>query len=309
MYNQVELDERDMSAISDAEKKQKAREFAEGNAGLEELLLFLWNNNVNTYACCGGHQSNRIVDESGAVVGENSYSINGVTVELDSSPYILVDIQNISDVQLKTILTMLCENKEISHLSICNDYLDDEESKPRKFIDIQLKNASSSMLDIAAVFYGAISEGFVSDAKPSATDEEFIQSAIALKNTNIDEIDLSSFKKHYKHFPTSAEIIEITRMVNAKPSYDVQLKDNGCKFIVGNEVDYICHNAYFEGDNGECLYVDADGEFVSADKKEYENMGLMEVHDYRRLIFDLFEKDQSAFFELLKSKPQGALEK
>ena len=42
MNNQVELDERDMFSLSDAEKHQKSKEFAEGNIGLEELLLFLY---------------------------------------------------------------------------------------------------------------------------------------------------------------------------------------------------------------------------------------------------------------------------
>ena len=40
----------------DAEtQKEYAREFAEGNDSLEDLLLFLWNNGVSTYFCCGGH--------------------------------------------------------------------------------------------------------------------------------------------------------------------------------------------------------------------------------------------------------------
>ena len=41
---------------TEEEKQTYAEEFCEGNEDLKNFLLFLWHNNINTIACCGGHK-------------------------------------------------------------------------------------------------------------------------------------------------------------------------------------------------------------------------------------------------------------
>ena len=35
--------------------EKRAIDFSEGNSSLKDVLLSLWNNGIETYACCAGH--------------------------------------------------------------------------------------------------------------------------------------------------------------------------------------------------------------------------------------------------------------
>lgn len=297
MNNRVELDERDMFSISDDEKKQKAREFAEGNVWLEELLLFLWNHNATTYACCGGHKGDLV-------------EIDGEVFEDESNPYVLIGIENMSDTELQTILGMLCKNEEVFLLEVNNDKLDTEGSRYRKYIDIHLVDASSSMKDVAAVFFGAMEEGFVSDnSELSEGDREFIESAVALKNTNIEELDLSDFKSHYKHFPEKVSKILITRNKSGKPKYDVKLRDGHVLLVDSNGICFVCSRAFYRGAKGDTFVVDENADVVSISSEQIKKLGLIESKEYISMIHELFEKDQSAIMKLLSSKAEEEKQK
>ena len=297
MNNQVELDERDMYSISDEEKKQKAKEFAEGNVWLEELLLFLWNHNATTYACCCGHK--------GEIV-----EIDGEVFEDESNPYVLIGIENMSDAELETILGMLCKNEEVFLLEVNNDKLDIEGSRYRKYIDIQLVDASSSMKDVAAVFYGAMEEGFVSDnSELSESDKEFIASAVALKNTDIEELDLSDFKSLYKHFPEKVSKILITRNESDKPKYEVKLRDRHVLMVDSNGICFVCSKAFYRGSKGDTFVVDENAEVIPISDEQIKKQGLIENKEYIAMIHELFEKDKNAIMRLLNSKPEEEKEK
>ena len=45
----------DITKMSSLTQKNFAEQFAEGNLGLKNLLLYLWRNGIQTIASCGGH--------------------------------------------------------------------------------------------------------------------------------------------------------------------------------------------------------------------------------------------------------------
>ena len=45
----------EIAKLTKDEKNIMAEEFAEGSMALKRLLLKMWNNGIETYACCAGH--------------------------------------------------------------------------------------------------------------------------------------------------------------------------------------------------------------------------------------------------------------
>lgn len=292
MNNQVELDERDMFSLSDAEKHQKSKEFAEGNIGLEDLLLFLWNHKTTTYACCGGH-AGELVEYEGKVY------------DTGDNPYVLIGIENMTDDELRTILGLLCLNKDVYLLEVNCDKREFNGTRQRKYIDIQLYDVNSSMQDITAIFYGAMEEGFVLDiSNLSDYDKEFIESSIALKNTEIETIELSEYKRIYKHFPEKVTSIMITRNAENKPKYEVKLRDRHVTFYDSEGLSYVCSKAFYRSSSGTNFVVDENGELVPISNEQIEGLGLIDIKKYTSIIYELFEVNQKAFENLLKSVPE-----
>ena len=48
-----------LEKMTDKEKTSLAEEFAEGSVALKNLLLTFWNQNLETSACCKGHNKTR----------------------------------------------------------------------------------------------------------------------------------------------------------------------------------------------------------------------------------------------------------
>ena len=76
----------DLTKLSDEKKEKMATLFSEGNEDLKKLLLTLWNNGVQTYACCAGHDETE----------------RGV-----SDPYIFFDVKNLNEKQQKKLYKLL----------------------------------------------------------------------------------------------------------------------------------------------------------------------------------------------------------
>lgn len=71
------------------EIEEFAKEFSEGNAILEKLLLSMWDNGIKTIACCAGHE------------------------DRESDPYIAFEVNGCSNPLIHTILSFLFKNNYI----------------------------------------------------------------------------------------------------------------------------------------------------------------------------------------------------
>lgn len=49
---------KDMTVLSEQEMVEQAKVFSEGNKELEELLIYLWKNGIQTIGCCSGEHEN-----------------------------------------------------------------------------------------------------------------------------------------------------------------------------------------------------------------------------------------------------------
>ena len=80
----------DMTKLSEAEQQKYATEFSEGSNDLKELLLYMWQNGINTHASCAGHAPQKF---------GNSIAM--------LKPYIMFDISSLKSKEIKDLLSKL----------------------------------------------------------------------------------------------------------------------------------------------------------------------------------------------------------
>lgn len=93
------------AAFTKEEKLKYSKLFAEGSQELENLLLILWNQGIDTIACCTGHKENECC-------------------EYEHEPYFSLSIKGLEDLRLKKILSKLYELKAkniVSSISVTVD--------------------------------------------------------------------------------------------------------------------------------------------------------------------------------------------
>ena len=301
MVNAVELDTRDLSKLSEKEKVTKAIEFSEGNRELLDLLLCLWNNNINTYACCAGHEV------------ETVYEGEFYTATPSTSPYLMFDARTIEDDKLANILRFLMINADIESFETGSDstITNDGKVQDRRYITLYFKDYTASFKLVKNVFDSVLNRGFFADdIEISPEAEEFIGSAVALKNVDLKEIDLSKYKEtHYKRMPKSVDKIDVVYNGQDKPEYKVFLDDNGMMAVTKKGIQYFCDCAFYEDNEGDFVVTDKEKGIRYLKPFEVEMGGFIDLEEYRSIIYELFEKDQEAFLSLLAEREQKAPQK
>ncbi len=112
----------DFSTLSQEEKEKLAEEFSEGSSTLKETLLFLWNKDVDTMACCAGHP-------------ESKYSTG--------NPYLWFRVDELSKNVIKNILIGLTSNEDVINVCFENRYVDlDHDKNSAPTIAIRIKRGS-----------------------------------------------------------------------------------------------------------------------------------------------------------------------
>jgi len=93
-----------MPEQTDDIQRKYAKKYSEGCPELEELLLFMWGNGINTFSCCAGHEPEHH--------GNSIYP---------NEPFILFDIRRFNNQELRNLITKLIilnESSKISFLEI-----------------------------------------------------------------------------------------------------------------------------------------------------------------------------------------------
>ena len=86
----------DLTQFSRRKKEENANLFCEGNEHLKKLLLKLWDNGIQTYACCAGHK-----DEE---------NLNNDCYMVSNNPYIYFEIKNLTEMQQQKLYNHLIMN-------------------------------------------------------------------------------------------------------------------------------------------------------------------------------------------------------
>ena len=291
MHNNVELDKRDLSKVQVNEQEKLATEFSEGSENMKNLLLFLWDNGINTFACCGGHDEIEVeVDEDGSKFYD------------DNRPYVTFDMKALSDSRFKNILRGLCKIPEVAELSVINDHYERYGLDPRKQMVLVFAEPASTTENVIRLFYDVLHTDKQIDASHlSEPDKDFIDFAVLLKNVAVDDIDLTDYKKYYKNFNSKVCCIELQR----EPDYAscrVELNDNSVNVFTSEGPSYICDSAYFDAEEG--CYIMRDAQTMEViSREEIEQRGLISVKSYDDLKYELFHKDVETFKKFLNSRP------
>lgn len=97
----------DLTKLDKSVQQKYAKDFSEDDKDLENLLLFLWRNGINTIASCAGH------------------------IEQNDKPYIYIDVMKMKTNTLKQILEWYLYNYvDISNIMVRNQY--NQKSKNEK---------------------------------------------------------------------------------------------------------------------------------------------------------------------------------
>lgn len=90
--------ELNMTILNGEEQEKYAEQFSEGSPALKKLLLYLWQNDINTFACCAGHSGDTKL---------------GSFLMASNKPYIFFDVQNLNDGQFENLLVRLSAPQNI----------------------------------------------------------------------------------------------------------------------------------------------------------------------------------------------------
>lgn len=82
---------KDMTTLTKEEQLKYAKTFSEGSKELEELLKYMWANGINTFACCAGHEAEKL---------ENGFISQ-------NKPYIMFDVASFGKEEFEHLLKQL----------------------------------------------------------------------------------------------------------------------------------------------------------------------------------------------------------
>lgn len=260
--SEYSYEEIDSLNLSKEQQVKYAKKFSEGSKELENLLLFLWENNIRTIACCKGHQPEETYP--GAI----------------PLPYLCLDMKTIDDEVLKQILKNFCCRDEIKIIQVSLNKLTDVNIK-RKDLTIRLKDQKQSFRGVFDCFYNAMCRENFEKVQLSEKDEDFINLAIKMKNLDIDDLNTEVFKAEYKFFPNKAKGLSLARNEGVLRVGYIPLDER--KYI---DDDYskpiVCSCAYTNYE-GKHMILDSDENIKEITKEEVESLGLLEFNKYQEL--------------------------
>ena len=178
----------DLTHLSEKEMDEQAEIFSESSPALKETLKVLWSNGIQTIACCSGHEG-------------------------QGYPYIAFYTDNLSEAQVRKILTEICSSfNEVLDVRInkgrvvSNNIREDGEivskEKFKRPFNIGISFEKDKGFD--QNFFGEILKDVIEKTKEayyyqkkydnlSEKDINFIEDCIAVKNSDI-KVDLSNEK-------------------------------------------------------------------------------------------------------------------
>ena len=125
---------------SKKEKEELATIFCEGSQELKNLLLYMWENGINTFSCCAGHK-------------RKTFEFNGKKVSEKFRQYIFFDVSSFSNHELKLLISAILIDKGsiLNTFSYGIDNLGRSKSQRRSFtvhFNVNYKNNFVYLLEL-----------------------------------------------------------------------------------------------------------------------------------------------------------------
>ena len=302
-YNNGSIIE-DIFSADSIELSQMAKDFAEGSEELESVLLYLWQNKIETIACCAGHEKNH------------------------NCPYVFFNVDKIDSKRLKNLLIDLSASDFVCERTYARDF----NYRPET-LQIQLthENRESDNARVAQLL-GVLKRAFTSQENDryykeqykalSEDAKKFIEDVMILRQMQLSKINLSSYRQYYKYLPSNIEIssYEINYRNEKSPRFqDFGSLDysNGFNNKYGEiESGFVsrltaCYIIPWESKGGTtCEYYDVfigKPQFIS--KEEAQARGILGSREYEDFLYNkLFPQSRETLLKLYEmAKAQGAL--
>lgn len=277
---------KDYTNVSREEKIIDAKKYSEGNEKLEELLLLLWENGINTVSCCAGHERDKMSK---------------------NNPFISIMIDNISEDVLKKVLLDGCLNKEIETIEINQMRWNLSKNSFCKRLIFHLNDYTCKFDSILESFKKALNNEESLEELNKKTDKitdqdyNFILESIKCKQVDITNLNIADFKKYYKLLPDILESISIWK-TGDKIYYDIMPNSTTVGVICpDHNVRRVCSAAYTKIGDEYIIWDENESKVIEISKEDIEKRGLISIDEYDQMIDELFGS-REFFLKLIDSE-------
>ena len=166
-------------------QKVFAKQFSEDSQGLENLLLLLWENKINTRGCCAGHEDEEFSD-----------------------PYVAFELDKIPTQRLRNLLIELCDYgvyESISYMS--------KSSTRAASLSFHLKRTGKAENErhwndfydiLSRTLFGPLKADYYNQKYRGLKKESrmFVDDVVKVDQIYFSKIDLSKYNKSLKQLPS-----------------------------------------------------------------------------------------------------------
>lgn len=224
----------DLTTLSQEEMNAQAEIFAEGSPKLQQLLLFLWKNGIQTRACCAGHKN----QQSGKI----------------RAPYIQFYVDNIEDNVLKKLLFSLHKQKETldyfgiaklnddqlhNGINSSGEFVTNNKGQSSTPLNIHLKNSvtfdETNLCEI-------VKEAFIENKNDTFEERTFesdateiIDGAIALKHIDFSLLEPNDFWQIFPFYIQGKMTYLEIKNQNGELSYRCEYLINGKPWFLNDK--------------------------------------------------------------------------
>ena len=215
MENVVE----DFSKLSHDKQELYAEKFCENNEDLKRLLLKMWGNGIQTYACCAGHEISEGTLANGIVLGTN--------------PYLYFDVKTLNEKQQsKLYKNLIMISKNLNLIDEFSFELDNCMGFVKHGVSIRLKNDNVAFKVLNDLFDTILKkEGLIEQAKQflikrnkddGLTSEElsFVESMVELNDLNFED-----YTDNSNEMPPDKKLTNVELKYHNKDMMQVQVRD------------------------------------------------------------------------------------
>lgn len=222
----------DLTQFSRRKKEENANLFCEGNEHLKKLLLKLWDNGIQTYACCAGHK-----DEE---------NLNNDCYMVSNNPYIYFEIKNLTEMQQQKLYNHLIMNcKKLGVVSSFQLSIDNNMGFEKHGLSIHLKYDKDCFKILNDIFEDVFNEKTIfnklkkllkSEQKQeslTAEELEFIDSLLL-----INSIEFMNYSSSVKSFSKDEKVerISLDYLSDSKPVLTVNDGIQSASCVVKNSI-------------------------------------------------------------------------
>jgi len=270
MKQSMENIELDLTKLSLEEQAKYAKLFAEGSNSLEELLKYFWQNGINSYACCAGHNE--------------SIKFGSLMVS-SSKPYVFFEVGNLTDTQLENLLVRLSvPSNDLDDIQFDYNFVKDRYTSNRTertgFVVTFKQNNEENFVKLLTIIKRVMKNlvlrfDVIKDAVDNNKSEinriksddlkDFISSAVELKNVSLSEYQRDSQELKYDrialNYRNSSQITYSTND-NLKKAYISVVDDKTGEvdvktLAVGYVTEFANGKFYTTTDGFDCIEVSA----------------------------------------------------